>query len=1335
MAEIDRLDIVIATSVKDAKAQIAQLQSELRNMQKTLGGLSHTNAFKNTGKGASSVTNSVRQQSQRMVREYSKAAKTMDVIRDKMVVKAFDIPDTVTGAQKALADFQKMFATAKDKVVTAQSHGENYGKVYRNQVENMYKAAEGIKAARKVLNEKAAKDEAYQQLLEEERAAREAAKSVEELASAYDDVARSAEQVSYKAKYVNSSLVDQYKKNDMKIGASPFIKSGKLNFEDEKSSYQSLRDTISNVVDSIKSKAEEMRTSAGIAFDGLKAKVDGFKLAMREKAVASGILSYTQDFVTLQKAIEKTQTDYARLTQAMKEYKEAGGSESDKTYRRYQARADRMREDIDSSSKYAKQMKMDGTAYEVNTANAQKNLDNLKSSFQKVTDTAKRAAKAVGLFVLKISGLKGAANKARSAMNNVNNVAKRLTKELTRVAKMFKLMVTRMALRAVINNVGDGFKSLAIHSEKFNASMSNLINSAKTLGYSIAGMVSPLINALAPALVYIINLITQAVNAINQLFSALTGMGTWNKAKNFTDSWADSIKGATGSAKELKKTVLGFDELNQLQDNKNSGGGGNALKDMFETVDIDPKWKEVAEWLKDMWGKKDFTDLGRKLGEKLRDALESIPWEKIRQTSNDLGKSLATLINGFVEVERLGYVIGTTVAQGINTVFEFVNGFVHNLHWESIGKFIADTFNGFFENIDWDLIKDTVYTGLEGLADAINSFVRNFHWDNISDFISNAINTVATGIYKFVKRVNWKELGTHIGDQLNKTIKKIDWKQIGKTIGALIQSAIDFCKSLISQLDWKEIKKAIQDLLDGFFEEVNKEDLVKIITGILIFVLGKAVAATLLSSGIKSLGSTLLSSLFGGSALTGATSAATSAGTSIGGAIVGGIAIGLAGINLIKDPLWDLTVKLGANEERVNNLKEAYSGFDGTLKFVGESIRETWYKLTGQDDKLKDLYNSTKVLTDEYGNFTKTIDYAGNTVIEFDSSIQDVTKSTEGQIKVYDNWKASIADATTAADIGSDRMIDFKIAVDEAGNVTSEVAEHIFPKLGENTYKAATAQESINKAVDDYKAKLEEAKNHQTVYKTTLDVIREAQKKNVEVVDTTAQSYKVLKDDVGKATIVIQDSKPAYESAGDAAKDASIKVEDYVAKQGDIIQVIPEVNAQMETIKTTMDDVSTSVVDSAEEVRGAFDEDKWTFSGVADGLAKTFEAGKLAIKTAWNSIADKLNGEHEIGESKIKIKLPKLYASGGFPEDGLFFANHTEMVGRFSNGKTAVANNEQIVAGIERGVFNAVTSAMSQQSSGSSYISNEIILDGEVVARSITKAQEKMNRRYSPQTV
>lgn len=58
--------------------------------------------------------------------------------------------------------------------------------------------------------------------------------------------------------------------------------------------------------------------------------------------------------------------------------------------------------------------------------------------------------------------------------------------------------------------------------------------------------------------------------------------------------------------------------------------------------------------------------------------------------------------------------------------------------------------------------------------------------------------------------------------------------------------------------------------------------------------------------------------------------------------------------------------------------------------------------------------------------------------------------------------------------------------------------------------------------------------------------------------------------------------------------------------------------------------------------------------------------------------------------------FPK-YSTGGFPEDGLFLANHDEMVGQFS-GRNAVINNEQIVDGISDGVYRAMMQAQSDNS-------------------------------------
>lgn len=62
------------------------------------------------------------------------------------------------------------------------------------------------------------------------------------------------------------------------------------------------------------------------------------------------------------------------------------------------------------------------------------------------------------------------------------------------------------------------------------------------------------------------------------------------------------------------------------------------------------------------------------------------------------------------------------------------------------------------------------------------------------------------------------------------------------------------------------------------------------------------------------------------------------------------------------------------------------------------------------------------------------------------------------------------------------------------------------------------------------------------------------------------------------------------------------------------------------------------------------------------------------------------------------------FATGGFPEDGLFFANQNELVGQFSNGRTAVANNEQIFEGIRAGVSDANEDLITVVASGFSQI-------------------------------
>ena len=89
------------------------------------------------------------------------------------------------------------------------------------------------------------------------------------------------------------------------------------------------------------------------------------------------------------------------------------------------------------------------------------------------------------------------------------------------------------------------------------------------------------------------------------------------------------------------------------------------------------------------------------------------------------------------------------------------------------------------------------------------------------------------------------------------------------------------------------------------------------------------------------------------------------------------------------------------------------------------------------------------------------------------------------------------------------------------------------------------------------------------------------------------------------------------------------------------------------------------------------------------------------------------------------------YAQGGFPEDGLFMANHGELVGKFSNGRTAVANNEQITEGIARATYQAFIEAFTQTMGNGNNNNGQpvnIYLDGRQIAQSTTKYQTQFAR-------
>lgn len=163
----------------------------------------------------------------------------------------------------------------------------------------------------------------------------------------------------------------------------------------------------------------------------------------------------------------------------------------------------------------------------------------------------------------------------------------------------------------------EGIQSLAQYSQSVNANISSMMSALMQLRNAFAAAFEPILSVVAPYLATFISWLARAINMLGQFFAALTGKGYAIQAKKVQMDYAKSLKdtasGAGKAAKALKEMqdyTLGFDELHIIDTKQNDSGGadggagggaGDLLPtDMFETVEIDSKIQDLAKRFKEL---------------------------------------------------------------------------------------------------------------------------------------------------------------------------------------------------------------------------------------------------------------------------------------------------------------------------------------------------------------------------------------------------------------------------------------------------------------------------------------------------------------------------------------------------------------------------------------------------------------------------------------------------------------------------------------------------------------------------------------------------------------
>ena len=232
--------------------------------------------------------------------------------------------------------------------------------------------------------------------------------------------------------------------------------------------------------------------------------------------------------------------------------------------------------------------------------NVRTNAGNASQQFGSLADALNRVRRAAGNMP---------SNRLSSGLDRVSNSAKKATGHTNKLLSSFLRIgfyrAIRSAIKAITDAFAEGLKNayafsdgIASEGHRFAAALDSMSTAGFKMKNQLGSLFISLLAAVAPIVNQIIGLITKLADALSQIFSAITG-STYLKAVDVPKKWADNAAKAGKAAKEWKNQLLGFDEINRLEEPSNGGGGGGSSEldpsQMFKDSPISDWAKKIQE--------------------------------------------------------------------------------------------------------------------------------------------------------------------------------------------------------------------------------------------------------------------------------------------------------------------------------------------------------------------------------------------------------------------------------------------------------------------------------------------------------------------------------------------------------------------------------------------------------------------------------------------------------------------------------------------------------------------------------------------------------------------
>ena len=218
-------------------------------------------------------------------------------------------------------------------------------------------------------------------------------------------------------------------------------------------------------------------------------------------------------------------------------------------------------------------------------------VENLNISVKTNADKAAAKLLTLGQALEKVQGSAtsvggNAGASAAKGVEKVGKAAEKANKPLGNFLSSLKRIAFYRIIRGIIKSITQALQEGLEKAYLFSAGVSGegnrfaaALDRMKSAGNQMKGQLGSafigLLAAVEPVLISLINIVTKVADAISQLFAAFTGK-TYLKANATAAQFADTMARGGAAAKEWKNQLLGFDEINRLNEPSSGGGGGGA---------------------------------------------------------------------------------------------------------------------------------------------------------------------------------------------------------------------------------------------------------------------------------------------------------------------------------------------------------------------------------------------------------------------------------------------------------------------------------------------------------------------------------------------------------------------------------------------------------------------------------------------------------------------------------------------------------------------------------------------------------------------------------------